>query len=56
MLCLNGNEIRYQGAQYLARALENNRVKHILYLYTVFSPCSFNLDAHNAESLRKHNW
>jgi hypothetical protein len=50
MLDLWGNEIRPQGAQYLADALQSNTVSHVLSTSITYLPSSFNIDTYQAES------
>jgi hypothetical protein len=49
MLDLWGNEIRLQGAQYLADALQSNTVSHVLSTSITYLS-SFNIDTYQAES------
>jgi hypothetical protein len=50
MLNLSGNEISDQGAQYLARILQQNQVKQILDLFISCQYFSFETDHHNLVS------
>ncbi len=49
-LNLGCNCIGDGGAQHLAQALQNNRVRDVFFFPTTYSPLSFNTDTHHAQS------
>jgi hypothetical protein len=49
------NEFGDEGAEYLANTLQTNRVSHILWSSTAFSPSLFNIDTNNNESWVQRN-
>ncbi len=52
MLYLSSNRITDLGALYLANALQNNTVRHILYLSMIYLLVLYNIGAHDIESWR----